>query len=120
MKKLLLSAIAVTASIMTAAAVTPEAEFSFITSEAGRETEIVVSWNFAGSPSYNADHNIMTLRRHFSIEKYQRGDITDGFRMTFDKKEYKPETNDGYTWKVFYMEGFQDVDDAWINLEIGF
>ena len=120
MKKLLLSAIVITAAIMTAIAVTPEAEFSFITPEAGRETETVVSWNYAGSPSYNADHDVMTIRRHFSIEKYQDGDITDGFRVTFDEKEYKPETDNGYKWKVFYMEGFQDIDEAWINIEIGF
>jgi hypothetical protein len=120
MNKTALSLFFAGASIFAASRIRPEAEYSFIRTAGGSVTETVISWNISGVASYDSDHNISSVRRHFSIENYQDGDIDDAFIISIDKNAYKPDASGGYSWTAVNIEGYKNVDDAWINITIGF
>ena len=108
---------AVAGIIAAAVMLHPVQEISII--DASNDAEVVISWNISGQAVNNPAHNIEGIRRHVSFERYISDDIIDAFRITIDKKAYKPEAG-GYSWTAVNIEAFKNTDDVWLNLEIGF
>lgn len=80
--------------------------------------EVVISWNFSGMPEIADIPDITSIEKYFSIEKYNGSDIHDLFYIGTLYKVY-----DGlagrYDWHVFRLEGYKNVDQSWLNIEIG-
>ena len=118
MKNIITNVIFIFSVIMAAAAAyvsyKPANEISVILNNA----EVVISWNIAGMPAAADIHHITRTEKYFSIEKYDGGDINDSFYIGTLHNVYDGPAG-RYDWHVFRLEGYKNVDQVWLNIEIG-
>ena len=118
--KRFLTIIIVVMTVMAAVTMLPAShEISFMHTVDGVDTETVISWDFLGKIADYNDGQNYDRTRHFSIEYYYDNDITSAFIMSFVDRVH---TFAGAveSWNVLNIEAWKNVDEAWIDISLGF